>query len=192
MYFVFVPQAWRTVCVVPAVIAFATGLTILFISDDAPTGNFAELKKRGSMPEVSASASFRVGATNLNTWILFIHYACCFGVELTMDNAAALYFKDEFGLTTEGAGAVASIFGWMLIFSRALGGYISDKANGRWGMRGRLWVQTVALLGEGIMIFIFAHTHTLGTSIFVMVVRHASFRFDSIRFTMNGMARTVT
>jgi MFS transporter, NNP family, nitrate/nitrite transporter len=171
MYFVFVPQAWRTVCVVPAVIAFATGLTILFISDDAPTGNFAELKKRGSMPEVSASASFRVGATNLNTWILFIHYACCFGVELTMDNAAALYFKDEFGLTTEGAGAVASIFGWMLIFSRALGGYISDKANARWGMRGRLWVQTVALLGEGIMIFIFAHTHTLGTAIFVMVVR---------------------
>jgi NNP family nitrate/nitrite transporter-like MFS transporter len=30
---------------------------------------------------------------NWNTWILFIQYACCFGVELTMNNAAALYFK---------------------------------------------------------------------------------------------------
>jgi NNP family nitrate/nitrite transporter-like MFS transporter len=87
-----------------------------------------------------------------------------------MDNAAALYFKDQFGLNTEAAGAVASIFGWMLLFSRAMGGYISDKANGRWGMRGRLWVQAIALLGEGIMIFIFAHTKTLGGSIVVMVV----------------------
>ena len=163
-------MAWRTVCIVPAVIAFATGLTILFISDDAPKGNYKELKLYGAMPEVSAAASFRTGAMNVNTWILFVHYACCFGVELTMDNAAALYFKDEFKLSTEGAGAVASIFGWMLLFSRALGGYISDKVNARYGMRGRLWVQTIALLGEGIMIFIFAHTKSLAGSIVVMVV----------------------
>jgi NNP family nitrate/nitrite transporter-like MFS transporter len=162
-------MAWRTVCIVPAVVAFTTGLVSLFISDDAPTGNYRDLKKNGSMPEVSASASFRAGATNFNTWILFLHYACCFGVELTMDNAAALYFKDQFGLNTEAAGAVASIFGWMLIFSRALGGYLSDKANARWGMQGRLWVQAVALLFEGAFIFIFAHTKTLAGSIIVMV-----------------------
>ena len=162
-------MAWRTVCVVPAVVAFATGLTILFISDDAPTGNYRELKKNGAMPEVSAAASFRSGSMNINTWILFVHYACCFGVEMTMHNASALYFKDEFKLTTEGAAAVASIFGWMLLFTRALGGYISDKVNVRYGMRGRLWVQTIALLGEGAMIFLFAHTHSLAASIVVMV-----------------------
>merc|ERR1712125_246695 len=70
------------------------------MGDDAPKGNYAELKKYGAMPEVSAAASFRSGAINVNTWFLFIQYACCFGVELTMNNAAALYFKDEFGQST--------------------------------------------------------------------------------------------
>jgi NNP family nitrate/nitrite transporter-like MFS transporter len=32
------------------------------------------------------------------------------GVELTMNNAAALYFKDEFGQSTESAAAIASIW----------------------------------------------------------------------------------
>ncbi|EJK77131.1 hypothetical protein THAOC_01055 [Thalassiosira oceanica] len=94
---------------------FKTGM----ISDDAPKGNYAEMKKNGNMAEVSAAASFRSGATNLNTWILFIQYACCFGVELTMNNAAASYFKSKFELSTESAAAIASIFGWMNLVSTA-------------------------------------------------------------------------
>ena len=72
------------------------------------------------MPEISASASFRAGAVNFNTWIMFIQYACCFGVELTMYNASALYFKSEFDLTTEEAAAIASIFGWINCTKRGL------------------------------------------------------------------------
>merc|ERR1712084_126852 len=102
---------------------------IYYVSDDAPKGNYNELKKYGNMPEISAAASFRTGAFNLNTWVLFIQYACCFGVELTMNNAAALYFKDAFGLSTETAAAMASIFGWMNLFARGLGGFISDIVN---------------------------------------------------------------
>jgi NNP family nitrate/nitrite transporter-like MFS transporter len=125
--------AWRTVCIVPAIVAFATGITMYFISDDAPKGNYSEMKKNGTMPEISAAASFRDGAFNFNTWVLFIQYACCFGVELTMNNAAALYFKDEFGQSTESAAAIASIFGWMNLFCRGLGGFTSDKLNARMG-----------------------------------------------------------
>lgn len=163
-------MAWRTVCVVPAVITFAVGITILFISDDCPWGSYKELKKRGSMPEVSAASSFRVGAMNFNTWIMFVHYACCFGAELTMHNASSLYFKKKFGLDTAGAAAVSSIFGWMLLFTRALGGYLSDKCNERWGMRGRLWAQTSLLLLEGVAVFCFPRTQTLGIAIFVMIL----------------------
>jgi NNP family nitrate/nitrite transporter-like MFS transporter len=162
-------KAWRTVCVVPAVVAFATGVTIYFISDDAPKGNYGELKKNGTMAEVSAAASFRSGACNFNTWILFLQYACCFGVELTMNNAAALYFKDEFGQTTESAAAIASIFGWMNLFARGLGGFFSDKASAKMGMRGRLWVQTILLGAEGGLVFVFANSGTLGGSIAVMI-----------------------
>ena len=162
-------KAWRTVCVVPAVVAFGSGVMIYLIADDAPKGNYSELKMHGVMAEVSAAASFRSGAFNFNTWVLFIQYACCFGVELTMNNAAALYFKDEFDQTTESAAAIASIFGWMNLFARGLGGFFSDKANTSMGMRGRIWVQTILLACEGALVLVFANTGTLGGAIVVMV-----------------------
>jgi NNP family nitrate/nitrite transporter-like MFS transporter len=115
-------KAWRTVCVVPAFVGFSTGICCYLFSDDCPHGNYGEMKKHGIMAEVSAANSFRAGALNLNTWIMFIQYAICFGVELTMNNAAALYFKDQFDLSTESAAAIASIFGWMNLFARGLGG----------------------------------------------------------------------
>jgi NNP family nitrate/nitrite transporter-like MFS transporter len=162
-------MAWRTVSIIPAIVAFGSGVMIYFISDDSPKGNYAELKKCGAMPEISAAASFRSGAININTWLLFIQYACCFGVELTMNNAAALYFKDEFGQSTESAAAIASIFGWMNLFARGIGGYSSDKANIRMGMRGRIMVQTVLLFAEGLLVLLFANTGSLGLAILVMV-----------------------
>ena len=163
-------KAWRTVCLCPAVMSFLTGLTIYFISEDTPKGNYAELKKKGVITNVSASKSLRKGALNLNTWILFIQYACCFGVELTMNNAAASYFVEEFNQTTESAAAIASIFGWMNIFARGLGGFCSDKMNKRYGMRGRLISQTLLLLLEGIMVFIFNRTNNLGGAIAAMML----------------------
>mmetsp|Transcript_1295 Transcript_1295/g.2664 ORF Transcript_1295/g.2664 Transcript_1295/m.2664 type:complete len:472 (-) Transcript_1295:235-1650(-) len=161
--------AWRTVSIIPACVGFGTGVMIYYISDDAPKGNYSELKKHGQMAEVSASASFRQGALNLNTWFLFIQYACCFGVELTMNNAAALYFKDKFDLSTESAAAIASIFGFMNLFARGLGGLISDMGNKYMGMRGRLIAQTVCLLCEGVLVLVFAQTNSLGAAITVMV-----------------------
>ncbi len=163
-------KAWRTVSIVPACVGLLTGYTITQISDDSPNGNYKELKQHGIMSEVSAAASFRDGALNVNTWLLFIQYACCFGVELTMNNAAALYFKDEFKLSTESAAAIASIFGWMNLFARGVGGFISDKFNAKMGMRGRLWWQSICLLVEGITILIFAETKNLGLAIFVLVI----------------------
>ena len=161
--------AWRWASVVPAVVGFATGIIIYFISDDAPKGNYAEMKKHGIMPEVSAAVSFRSGAINVNTWILFIQYAACFGVELTMNNAAASYFKDQFGLTTESAAAIASIFGWMNLFARGLGGFICDKSNKYMGMKGRILSNSAFLALEGMFVLIFANSTSLASAIVVMV-----------------------
>ena len=163
-------MAWRTVAIVPAIVGFLTGFTIIRISDDCPKGNYNEMKKNGIMSEVSASSSFRAAALNLNTWLLFIQYGCCFGVELTMNNASATYFKETFDLTTESAAAIASIFGWMNLFARGLGGFTSDMFNRRMGMRGRLIWQTVCLLIEGVMVLVFANTTSLGLSIVILVI----------------------
>lgn len=163
-------MAWRTVCVVPAVVAFSTGVFIILTSEDCPHGNYTHLKKVGLMHEVSASASFRQGAVNFNTWLLYIQYGCCFGVELTMNNAAALFFNEEFGLSTEKAAAVASIFGFMNIFARGLGGFLSDKANAKMSLRGRILVQMVLLLLEGICIYIFANMKQLWAAIMMLTI----------------------
>lgn len=162
-------MAWRTVCLVPAAVGFLLGAFITRISDDAPKGNYTDMKKNGTMPEISAAASFRSGAMNINTWILFLQYACCFGVELTMNNAAASYFRETFELTTESSAAIASIFGWMNLFARGVGGFMSDKLNAKMGMRGRLIWQGILLVVEGVMVFIFANSTSLPAAIVVMV-----------------------
>ena len=163
-------RAWRTVSIVPAVVTFATSFAVYFSRDDAPKGDYNEMRRNGTMPEVSAAASFSRAFCNFNTWILFVQYACCFGVELTMNNAAALYFKEVFEQTTESAAAIASIFGWMNLFSRGLGGFASDWCNARLGMRGRILVHTIFLVCEGCLVLVFMHAYTLGTAIVVMVL----------------------
>jgi NNP family nitrate/nitrite transporter-like MFS transporter len=84
-------KAWRYVSIIPAFVAFCTGIMIYYISDDAPKGNYKELKKHGQMADVTTAGSFRQGALNFNTWLLFIQYAACFGVEITMNNAGKFY-----------------------------------------------------------------------------------------------------
>ena len=164
-------KAWRTAPVVPAVVAFTSGIVVCLISDDAPKGNYKELKRHGHMHKVSATRCFRRGVANFNSWLLFVQYGCCFGVELTMNNTAALYFKDRFGQSTASAGAIASLFGWMNLFARGFGGYLSDHANSKWnGLQGRFRVQTVLLALEGAMVLVFATSQTLAGSIVIMVI----------------------
>jgi NNP family nitrate/nitrite transporter-like MFS transporter len=163
-------MAWRTVSIIPAVVAFITGLIVYRISDDCPKGNYSELKKRGEMGKLSYVSSFFAGSSNVNTWFLAIQYACCFGVELTMINAAAQYFRDEYEQTPESAAAIASIFGWVNLFARGIGGFLSDHANLSRGMKGRLWVNHMLLLGEGASVLVFAQTNSLAGSIFMMII----------------------
>lgn len=165
-----VSLAWRTVTLVPATAAFTTGAVIICFSNDCPKGQYKDLKKSGEMPEISAAASFRGGAVDINTWMLFIQYACCFGVELTVNNAAVSYFVKRFELTIEVASAIASIFGFMNIFARGLGGWSSDKANGKLRMRGRILVQAGLLILEGACIFIFAEMGNLPASVVMLTV----------------------
>ena len=75
-------------------------------------GDYKDLKKHGTLQEVSFNASLFSGGKNFNTWLLFVTHECCFGVEVTMNNAAALYFRYQFGQSTSSAAAIASVFGW--------------------------------------------------------------------------------
>src|SRR5258708_36465422 len=83
-------------------------------------------------------------------WALFVIYGCCFGMELTIDNIAALYFADYFHLALTAAGFVAASFGMMNIFARALGGIVSDRCYRRWGLRGGGGLVGCTVRGGGV------------------------------------------
>ena len=56
-------------------------------------------------------------------------YGSCFGVELTINNIAAIYYKDYFNLDLKTAGLIAGLFGLTNLFARTLGGVFGDKAG---------------------------------------------------------------
>jgi NNP family nitrate/nitrite transporter-like MFS transporter len=110
---------------------------------------------------------------NPNVLILVLQYACCFGVELAVDGALTYFFysRKNFDLDEKTAGMIASIFGLMNIFSRATGGFISDFANEKMGMRGRLLAQFLVLFFEGLFLFVFSYTvNNLAEAIVVLVL----------------------
>jgi MFS transporter, NNP family, nitrate/nitrite transporter len=78
--------------------------------------------------------------------------------------------QDVFGQSAESAGAIASIFGWMNLFARGLGGVFSDAMNERMGMRGRIIAQALLLILEGISVLIFAETDTLAGAVIALVM----------------------
>ena len=92
-------------------------------------------------------------------------YGACFGMELTIDNIAALYFTDYFHLALTAAGFVAGSFGMMNLFARALGGIVSDRFHQRWGLRGRALLLGATICCEGLALMLFSQMRVLPLAI---------------------------
>jgi NNP family nitrate/nitrite transporter-like MFS transporter len=68
------------------------------------------------------------------------------------------------------AGALASIFGFMNLFARALGGIVSDKVGKAYGLRGKGLLLAGFLVLEGCGIVLFANAGSLPMAIFSMLL----------------------
>ena len=146
--------AWRLAMVVPGILMVFTGIAYYLVTEDTPNGKpFAA--RSGAQALWEAAGDYRV-------WLLFLLYGACFGVEITVDNVAALYFKDSFHLTLKLAGLLASLIGMMNIFARAVGGIAGDWAGSRWGLRGRSLLLGATIFAEGIAMTLFSRMTILG------------------------------
>ena len=162
--------SWRLAMVVAGAVCFLVGIAYFFFTTDLPNGNFKELRARGELPEKKKSkGGLMMAIKDSRVWALFLIYAACFGIELTINGMAALYYADEFGLEPKAAGLVAGLFGLMNIFARTLGGFISDKFVQRGGLRGRVKWLFIALLCEGIALTFFSQMRVLHLAIPVMI-----------------------
>lgn len=72
-------------------------------------------------------------------------------------------------LDQDSASLIASLFGLMNLFARAMGGIYSDIMRQYFGIAGRLVAHFTCLVGEGIMLIIFSQMSTISTSIAVMI-----------------------
>ncbi|HKO79333.1 MAG TPA: MFS transporter, partial [Chitinophagaceae bacterium] len=119
-------DSWRYAMIFPGVMLLVMAWLYWKYTKDTPAGNFDELPQTEKGKKEN---TFLLAAKDYRTWILTIAYAACFGVEITVDNFAASYFHDDYKATLIFAGLLASIFGWLNIFARALGGIVSDKVG---------------------------------------------------------------
>ena len=164
-------MSWRLSMVVAGAVCFLTGIAYYFFTQDLPDGNFSDLRARGEMPGHAATrGSFAVAARDRRVWALFLLYAACFGIELTINNVAALYYIDRFGLGLKAAGLVAGLFGLMNIFARTTGGLIGDRFGQRWGLRGRVHWLFLAVFVEGLCLIVFSRIPILPLAIGAMIV----------------------
>ncbi len=165
------PEAWRASMLVAGGVCFVTGIAYYFLTTDFPDGNIKDLRARGEYePKSKLKGSFQLALKDRRVWALFVIYAACFGIELTINNVAALYYKDYFQLSLGTAGLVAGLFGLMNIFARTLGGYISDRFVARTGLRGRVKWLFIAVFIEGIALLLFSQMTVLSLAIPAMVV----------------------
>jgi MFS transporter, NNP family, nitrate/nitrite transporter len=160
------PQAWRYAMIVPGVMLLVMAFVYYKFTKDTPAGNYSEID-RTNTPQ--AKGSFLSAAADYRTWILFLAYGACFGIEITFDNVAALYFSENFSCDLKTAGLLAGIFGFMNIFARAIGGIVADKVGSTYGMRGKGWLLAGLLAVEGIGIVLFAQTGSLTMAVVAML-----------------------
>ncbi len=162
--------SWRMAMVCAGAVCFLVGVAYFFFTTDLPDGNFKELRAKGQLPPTKKRGSFKLAAKDHRVWALFVVYAACFGIELTINNIAALYYIDYFDLGIRTAGVVAGLFGLMNIFARTLGGFISDRFVKHSGLHGRVKWLFIALLIEGVALIFFSQMRIIALAIPVMIV----------------------
>ncbi len=161
---------WRMAMFVPGLAMMLFGVAYYLLTQDAPDGSFSDLRARGELNLPTRSGGFREAARDPRVWALFVIYGCCFGMELTIDNIAALYFADYFHLALTAAGFVAASFGMMNLFARALGGIVSDRCYARWGLHGRVALLGCTICCEGLGLMLFSRMRVLPFAIASMML----------------------
>jgi NNP family nitrate/nitrite transporter-like MFS transporter len=162
---------WRAAMIVAGLVCLLTGIAYNRFTQDAPDGNFKELRAAGKLPPAnSTNAAFLSACRDHRVWALFLIYGACFGIELTINNIAALYFADYFELGLAAAGFTAASFGLMNIFARTLGGMFGDAFGSRWGLRGRVTWLFMALFCEGLALMFFSQMTVLVMALPALIV----------------------
>lgn len=162
---------WRVAMVIAGLVCMLAGVAYYFVTQDTPDGNFKDLRARGLMSTAKENkGGFMEACRDRRVWALFVIYGACFGVELTINNIAALYYIDYFGMGLAAAGGLAACFGLMNIFARTLGGAFGDRFGAKYGLKGRVRWLAIAIAVEGVALMFFSQMTYLPVALAAMIV----------------------
>lgn len=160
-------EAWRLAMLVPGIMLLVMAFLYYKFTKDTPAGNYADIQRENT--QTTEKISFWSASADWRVWALFLAYGACFGIEITFDGVAALYFVDTYKLGLKEAGLWAGIFGFMNIFARAVGGITADKVGNRFGLKGKGYLLAGLLILEGLGIMLFSQTSSLSIAIVAML-----------------------
>jgi NNP family nitrate/nitrite transporter-like MFS transporter len=161
-------EAWRLSMLVPGGALFLMAFVYYFFTQDRVEDDGGTL--RPTAPGNNQIRNLLTACRDYRVWALFLSYAACFGIEITVDNVATLYFVDTFDMGLMEAGLIAGSFGLMNLFARSLGGIVSDRVSNKFGLKGRVTVLGILLFLEGAGIMFFSSMDTLTWCIASMLV----------------------
>jgi MFS transporter, NNP family, nitrate/nitrite transporter len=164
---------WRLAMIVPGALMLIMAFVYYRFAKDTPLGNLSDAKEHvatGQSQRAKGWDTFMAAARDYRVWMLFMTYAACFGVELTIHNVAAVYYVDRFGLDVTTAGLYVGAFGLLALFARALGGVISDRFAQTRGLDGRVKLLAVLIAGEGLGLALFSQMVHPGYALAAMLL----------------------
>ncbi len=159
-------EAWRLAMIVPGILLLIMAIVYYKYTKDTPEGNYDEITREKSLTK---GISILEAIKDKRVLALALAYSACFGMEITFDGVASLYFFDTYKLSMTQAGFWAMLFGFMNIFARALGGIFADKVGVKYGLKGKAYLLATMLVFEGIGIALFAQSGNLTLAIISML-----------------------
>lgn len=145
--------SWRLTLCLPGTLFLLVALGCKTCCLDMPTGKF-DITVLGKS-SANAKLAYWQALTDIRVVLMIFQYSASFGTELVMNNFLATHFNDYFEVSLVAAGALALGFGGMNFFARSVGGIVSDWADNKYDMRGRLWTHFVATFGSSAFMFLF-------------------------------------
>lgn len=162
---------WRIAMIVPGSLMLVMAVAYYRCTKDTPNGNLRDLaKNRASKSPTKGWESFKTASRDYRVWMLFITYAACFGVELTIHSLAAVYFVDHFSLSLTTAGVYVGCFGLLALFARALGGIASDRLAHSRGLDARVTLLFALILAEGLGLIAFSQMPTPAVALITLLI----------------------
>eukprot|EP01083_Nonionella_stella_P060868 158727_1 len=148
------------------------------------TNSASSLKNRSgsdlkNKPNISDASAFKIGMSDYRTWILFVAYAACFGIELSVLTFTVDYFMNVFHVEQGLAGFIVLCFSFSNLFARSIGGIISDVVArfAEKSLQGRVISLFIVLLWEGIFLTAFSFAQFVSDNLVYPIIMLVLFSF---------------